>query len=168
MSTIRPLGFLGGIALTSGCATLFAGGPDRIPVSSNPSGAAVTVDGNLLGVTPMVVTLDRGSSQGVIRFEAAGYEPVVVQRTKEFNTIALLNNVMLLAWLIDLATENVKRFDSTSINVSLARSAQGAPGSVLVPGAPGTFAPPPPPAPVAPTSSVAPPASGGQPASATR
>ena len=70
---------------TTACATIVAGGPDRIPVASNPPGAAVIVDGVQVGVTPTEVTLDRTRGGGNIRIEMAGFAPVVIQRSKQIN-----------------------------------------------------------------------------------
>lgn len=107
------------IVCFAGCATLFASGPDSVQVASTPPGARVTVDGQEVGVTPTAVTLDRGRSQGNIRIEAPGYQPVTVMRSKSFNTTAILNCLNILFWVIDLATSNVNQFDTTPINVNL-------------------------------------------------
>jgi hypothetical protein len=137
--TATSLLALTGLAQT-GCATLFAGGPDTVQVTSNPPGARVNVDGRDVGVTPMVVTLDRDGNQGLIRLEAPGYQPAVVQRAKTFNTIAILNCLGVLGWIIDLATGNVKKFDDSPINVNLV------PGGAPPPGAYPTTPVAPPPA----------------------
>jgi len=67
----------------SGCATIMAGGPDRVPVSTNPPGATVFVDDIPAGQTPVMITLDRQHSRGVIRIELPGFEPVTVVRSKD-------------------------------------------------------------------------------------
>jgi hypothetical protein len=106
---------------TTACATIMAGGPDRVPVSSNPPGAAVFVDNVQVGVTPTTVTLDRGRSQGNIRIEMPGYAPVVIQRGKQINGWFWANLCVggLIGMVIDLVTGDVKRFDDTPIGVGL-------------------------------------------------
>ena len=125
------------LSLICGCATLFASGPDHVQVVSNPPGAQVYVDNVQVGVTPMTVALDRSKSQGNIRVEAPGYQPAITQRSKTFNTVAILNCVNVIFWVVDLVTANHQVFDSTAFNVNLV-PAGGAPG--------GYVAPPPPPA----------------------
>lgn len=127
----------------TGCATIMAGGPDRVPVSSNPPGAAVFVDNVQVGVTPTVVTLDRGRSQGNIRIEAPGYAPVVIQRGKQINGWFWGNLCLggLVGMVIDLVTGDVKRFDDTPIGVGLSPGPGGPPPMPMEP-PPG---PPPPP-----------------------
>ena len=53
--------------LATGCATIVAGGPDQVPVRTNPSGAYVYLDGQVVGRTPLVLTLDRSRTLGDIR-----------------------------------------------------------------------------------------------------
>lgn len=116
------------LAISTGCATLFASGPDHIPVQSNPPGAKVLVDNIQVGVTPMVVSLDRKNSHGTIRVEAPGFEPYVTQRNKSFQAVAILNCLGLVPWVVDLVTGNYEAFDSTNISVSLVPAGGGAPG----------------------------------------
>lgn len=105
----------------SGCATLFAGGPDTVMVQSNPPGARVFVDDQLVGQTPMAVTLDRGVSRGLIRVEADGYQPVIVQRSKVINGWFWANLCLggVIGMVIDAVTGDIKRFDDTPISVGL-------------------------------------------------
>jgi hypothetical protein len=116
-----------------------AGGPDRIPVNSNPPGAAVLVDGVQVGVTPTVVTLDREHGHGNIRIEMPGFAPVIIQRDKEINGWFWANLCLggLVGMVVDLVTGDVKRFDDTPIGVGL-MPAGGYPSPP-----PGAIAPPP-------------------------
>jgi hypothetical protein len=133
-------------SLVTGCATIMAGGPDKVPVTSSPSGAQVFVDNQLVGATPTVVILDRGRSQGNIRIEAAGYEPVVMTRVKTINGWFWANLCIggVIGIVIDLVTGDVKRFDDSGISVALVPSA-GAPAPMpAAPAAPPAYVPPPP------------------------
>ena len=65
-----PVGVVGALLLT-GCGTIFGSGPDLVPVSSEPNGAIVTLDGVQLGRTPCVVPVARRSS-GLLVIEAEG------------------------------------------------------------------------------------------------
>jgi hypothetical protein len=149
MSHKTAVGLACCVVLLGGCATLFASGPDKIPIQSNPAGARVTVDNLEVGVTPMVVTLDRKSSQGAIKIEAPGYQPYVTKRSKSFQSVALLNCLGLLPWVIDLATGNYEAFDDTGITANLVpggaapMAPPSPPPGVMVPPSPPAMAPPP-------------------------
>jgi hypothetical protein len=109
------------LGATSGCATIMAGGPDRVPVSTNPPGATVFVDNVPVGTTPMMVTLDRERSLGVIRIELPGFMPVTMVRTKSWNGWFWVNILCtgLIGLVIDLATGDYKTFDDLPIQVGL-------------------------------------------------
>jgi hypothetical protein len=130
---------------TMGCATIVAGGPDRIPVHSNPPGAAVILDGVQVGVTPMEVTLDRTRGGGNIRIEMAGFAPVTVQRTKSINGWFWASFCLggVIGMLIDYSTGNMNKFDDTPIAVGLSPM----PGGPMPGMAPGPMQGPPPPPP---------------------
>ncbi|MGM0558188.1 MAG: PEGA domain-containing protein [Myxococcota bacterium] len=103
----------------SGCATLIDPGPDRVSVNSNPSGAQVYVNGDRVGTTPTTVSLDRNES-GRIRIEKSGYEPVLVERSKKFNSW-VIGSICLGIWpiVIDMATDNHEKFETSPVNVTL-------------------------------------------------
>ena len=147
------------IAVTaSGCATIFAGGPDHVPVSTNPPGATVFVDNVPVGTTPMMVTLNRDHSGGVIRIEMAGFAPVTVVRAKDIQGWFWVNVCLLslLGVIVDVATGDFKAFDDTPIAIGLT-PAYG-------PGAPAPYPPQPPPGyPLAPQPGYPPPPPAGYP-----
>jgi len=135
------------VTALSGCATIMAGGPDHIPVNTNPPGAAVYVDNMLVGQTPMVVTLNREHSAGVIRLEAPGYAPLTVVRGKNINGWFWVNicTTGLVGIVIDLVTGDVKAFDDTAINVGMTPGYGPPPPGGMPPGpppGPGTAPPP--------------------------
>ena len=106
-----------------GCATLFAPGPDMVPVRSTPSGAAVYLDDIEAGRTPCIVAVAR-SSEGRFRFELAGYEPVTIERDKVCNGLTALNLLggfitMPLFFAIDAMTGNIGKYSTKPIHVEL-------------------------------------------------
>lgn len=140
----------------SGCATIMAGGPDRIPVSTNPPGATVFVDNIPVGQTPVMVTLDRQHSSGVIRIELPGFAPVAIVRTTSINGWFWANLCFggLIGIVVDLVTGDIKAFDDSPIAIGLTPAygppppgayPQGPPGPPPA-APPGGYAPPPPPA----------------------
>jgi hypothetical protein len=116
------LGLLIAVAVAaSGCATIFAGGPDHVPIATNPPGATVFVDNVPVGQTPVMVTLDRQRNLGVIRIELAGFAPIAIVRAKSINgwfwaSVCLTG---LVGIVVDLITGDVKAFDDAPINIGL-------------------------------------------------
>jgi hypothetical protein len=113
------------VALGSGaCATVMSSGPDRVSVTTNPSGATVFVDNKEKGKTPVVVALDRKNSNGRFRLELPGFEPVDVARAKGINGW-FWGNILLggiIGMVVDAASGNIHKFDDEPIAVGLTRS----------------------------------------------
>src|SRR5215510_11551864 len=105
----------------AGCATIMAGGPDRVPVATNPPGATVFVDNVPVGTTPMIATLDRKRGVGLIRVEMPGFAPAVVVRTQRINGWFWPNIVLtgMIGIVVDLLTGNIKSFDDKPISLGL-------------------------------------------------
>jgi len=116
------------LALT-GCATLFAGGPDYVPVSTNPPGAWVYYNGQPVGQTPTTVLLERGRP-AQIQIAMQGFQPVVFERQSDVNGWFFANILWFYAvvpWVIDLVDGDWRRFDDTPIAIGLTPLAGGAP-----------------------------------------
>lgn len=137
---MRPLALALLLAFT-GCATIMAGGPDHIPVSTNPPGATVFVDNVPVGQTPVMVALDRQHNSGLIRIEMPGFVPVAIVRGKNINGWFWANLCIggLIGIVVDIVTGDVKAFDDGPIAIGLT-PAYGAPPA-------GPYAPQPIPAP---------------------
>lgn len=124
MRTNRALAFLALIAPAAmGCATLFAPGPDMVPVYSNPSGAVVFLDKIEVGRTPCLVAVPR-SSEGVFTLERVGYETATVDRDKVCNGLTALNilgGVYLgpAFFLIDVISGSIGKYSTQPIHVEL-------------------------------------------------
>ena len=152
-STGFALGLL--VCAISGCATIMAGGPDHVPVATNPPGATVLVDNVPVGQTPMLVALDRQRSTGQIRIEAPGFMPVTLSRKKTINgwfwvSVCLTGAVGVI---VDVVSGDIKQFDDAPISIALVpASGVPAPGNAPPPGYP-----PPRYAPVAPPPGAPPP-----------
>ena len=75
---LRPLlaGMLcAALLLAPGCASIFTPGAERpVRVESDPTGADVLVNGELRGVTPLIVKVDRRDVHDVV-VALEGYEP---------------------------------------------------------------------------------------------
>lgn len=113
----------------AGCATIFAPGPDLVPVDSDPGGARVFLDGRLVGQTPTIVVVQRRDA-GILRVELDGYEPLTLDIDKEFNPPTLLNVFLMPAfWVgfaVDAITQDIGRYPDDPVFVRLvARYADG-------------------------------------------
>ena len=61
------------LLLANGCATIVHGTNQQVSISSNPSGAAVRVNGQYYGTTPLVLNLRRKEIH-IVQLEMAGYD----------------------------------------------------------------------------------------------
>ncbi|MEO6776316.1 MAG: PEGA domain-containing protein [Kofleriaceae bacterium] len=117
------------LSVVSGCATLFAGGPDYVPVSTNPPGAWVYYNGQPVGQTPMTVALERGRP-AQIQIALQGFQPLVFERESEINGWFFANLLWvytIVPWVIDLVDGDWRRFDDTPIAIGLTPLAGGPP-----------------------------------------
>jgi hypothetical protein len=91
-------------ALSGSCATIIHGSSQDLAISSNPSGATVTVDGQPAGKTPVIAKLGRGDTHK-IRIELPGYEPYETAVTKSVSGWVWGN--VLFGGLIGLAVDAI-------------------------------------------------------------
>ena len=86
----------------TGCATIVKGTTQTIPVSSDPSGADVTLDGLLYGQTPTTLEVKRKRNHLVV-IEKTGFSPKSVPITKNVGG-AVWGNILaggLIGWGVD-------------------------------------------------------------------
>ena len=78
--------------LFQSCATIGRGTYQKIPVTSNPSGAKVIVEEEEMGYTPLNLTLKRKKGH-IIRIERQGYNPVVINTTRatSFSSVVMMS-----------------------------------------------------------------------------
>jgi len=87
---------------TSGCATIVKGTTQDIPISSDPAGARITIDGRPSGTTPTKVTMDRKHSH-MVTLEAENYEVENIAVTNSMGG-AVAGNIIaggLVGWGVD-------------------------------------------------------------------
>ncbi|MGH7529365.1 MAG: PEGA domain-containing protein [Gemmatimonadales bacterium] len=68
--------------VVAACATIMHGTSQEVPISSQPTGASVTVDGNLIGTTPVGAKLSRKSSHRIV-LTLEGYQPFEIMTTRK-------------------------------------------------------------------------------------
>ncbi|NPA87066.1 PEGA domain-containing protein [Caminibacter pacificus] len=71
-------------------ATIIHGTTQNITVDSDPEGAKVYVDGQLMGTTPTTLTLKKSKFK-TITIRKKCYKPVTISLQKTFDPVALLN-----------------------------------------------------------------------------
>jgi hypothetical protein len=79
------------------CATIGMGTSQEIPVTSNPAGAKIIVDGKEMGNSPITLKLKRYKSHN-IRIEKQGYNPFEVIITRRISLVlfsSLIGNYLL-------------------------------------------------------------------------
>ena len=113
-----------------GCASIVAGGPDLVPVNSNPAGAQVKLDGVSIGKTPLLAAFDR-TCEGVLMLELEGYEPKTVDVEKVPNGWFFGNLLWAPIWpvvpvgmIVDLCASNQGKYSTAPIFVELKRRSQ--------------------------------------------
>lgn len=78
----QVLGVIATVIALAGCATIIHGTSEQIGIGSTPSGAKVTVGGELLGTTPLIANLKRGDNH-TVKIELKGYLPYETTLTKK-------------------------------------------------------------------------------------
>lgn len=105
--------------ISSGCATILQPGPDKVMVSSEPSGARVYLDGQPWGTTPMMLAIPR-DSEGVIKVEKAGYEPWMVDRDKVVAGWVFLDLFTYgIGFIVDFVTHNQGKYKEEPVHAVL-------------------------------------------------
>ena len=77
------------------CATIIRGTSQEIPVTSNPQGAKIIVDGEEIGYAPLILKLKRKKKSQVIRTEKPGYNPLEIRITRKTSVGPNIGNFLL-------------------------------------------------------------------------
>ena len=91
--------------VVAACATIMHGTSQEVPISSQPTGATVTVDGKLVGTTPVGVRLPRKSSHRIV-VTLEGYQPFEILTTRKTSGWVWGNLVFggLIGLVVDAST----------------------------------------------------------------
>lgn len=90
--------------LLAGCATIIHGTTQKVGISSNPSGANVTVDNKPLGSTPVFADLSR-KDEHIVSITLPGYQKADLTITK--STSGWVWGNVLFGGLIGLAVDAI-------------------------------------------------------------
>jgi hypothetical protein len=69
------------LLFTQACGTIMQGTTQQVGISSNPSNASVTINGQNHGNTPMIIDLKRKDSH-MVRIQLDGYQPYETNLTR--------------------------------------------------------------------------------------
>jgi hypothetical protein len=106
----------------SSCATIFSGTKDRIYFTTNVPGARVLIDGVEVCKTPCNENITRKIGESQIEFKLEGYETKVINLSKSFNVVSILNFGNLIGWGIDIATGAVFKYDKKAYDIELSKN----------------------------------------------
>ncbi len=116
-----PLCLLIGLApVLSGCATIIDGTSQKVSFSSNPSNAVVTVDGRVVGNTPLTDDLSKKDTH-TVKINLDGYHPYEITLIKKVNSWVWGNIVFggLLGLGVDALTGGLYELTPSQVNADL-------------------------------------------------
>jgi PEGA domain len=110
-------------ALVVACATIMHGTSQNVGVNSQPSGAAVTVDSQAVGVTPVAAKLER-KKQHRISVTLAGYQPFEMVTTRKTSGWVWGNIVFggLIGLIVDASSGGLYDVRPEQVNAQLAHT----------------------------------------------
>ncbi|MBI5021245.1 MAG: PEGA domain-containing protein [Ignavibacteriales bacterium] len=108
------------VMLFSGCATIFKGSTEKVDISSEPGGAKIYVNGNLMGKTPLQIKLQSAKTY-YFEFAKEGYEKRTVIVTNSVGAGWIVLDVIfgLFPVVIDAATGCWYSLDDNNVRAVL-------------------------------------------------
>jgi hypothetical protein len=78
------------VFLMAGCASVLKGTQQDVKFDSNPEGAQVFIDGDLMGETPLTLNLKKNKYDNIM-VKREGYETQNIPLEKKFDGVAIFN-----------------------------------------------------------------------------
>jgi len=116
---LRNLFFLTPVIVLAGCATVFTPSHDPVTINSVPGGAAVFMDGNRVGKTPLTFPVKRQLTPPRIEVKNEGYHTQTILMQNQFNGVALLNIFFWPGFIVDAATGTLMKASQFTYEVEL-------------------------------------------------
>ena len=106
--------------MTSGCATIMHGSTQDISISSVPTNASVTINGNSRGETPLLISLNRKENHSV-SIHLDGYEKYETYLTRSTSGWIFGNIIFggLIGLVVDAATGSIYKLSPETISTQL-------------------------------------------------
>ncbi len=110
------------LAITS-CCTIINGSTQQLSVSSTPTAAKVTIDGQDLGYTPFIATLKRKNNH-TVKVELEGYLPYEISLSRKVDGWLAGNIVFggLIGIAIDALTGSMYKLSPGQLDAQLTKS----------------------------------------------
>ena len=112
------------LLFTQACGTIMQGTTQQVGISSNPSNASVTINGQNHGNTPMIIDLKRKDSH-MVRIQLDGYQPYETNLTRSTSGWVWGNIVFggLIGLVVDASAGGMYKLTPEQIDSEL-RSSQ--------------------------------------------
>ena len=106
-----------------GCATIHSGRSQLVSINSTPQGASVTIDGVVMGNTPLYADLERKKGH-VVQINLEGYQPFQITLTRAKNGWIWGNVISfgLVGVVVDVITGAVYKLEPEQVSAVMARS----------------------------------------------
>jgi len=98
------------VFLFQNCAIIIKGTSQKIPVTSNPAGAKIIVDGEEIGYAPLNLKLKKKKSH-IVRIEKSGYNPFEVRIVRKTSKAHILRNLLLGGSMVSVCAIGFFRSD---------------------------------------------------------
>lgn len=120
MKVLATLLAVATLALSTGCATILKGKYQSLSVMSDPSDARVTINGSLVGKTP-VVTRVNGAKEQVIEVAKDGYAKRTMIVTTSVGAGWIIADVLcgVIPLIVDAVTGDWNSLDNSNVSVAL-------------------------------------------------
>jgi len=108
------------LLLFPSCATIFKGTGSKLDLSSNPQGAQVFINGNLMGETPVRIKLESKQTYS-IEFKKAGYATKTINIQNHVGAGWIILDILggLIPIIVDAATGAWYDLDQKNVNAIL-------------------------------------------------
>ena len=108
------------VLLLASCATIFKGSTQRVNFGSDPSGAKVYVNGQLMGSTPLELKLQSKQSYS-IEFRKEGFQNKTVLIANSVGAGWVILDILLgfIPVIVDAITGDWMYLDQTNVNAAL-------------------------------------------------
>jgi hypothetical protein len=103
-----------------GCGAIFSGGPDPVNFGSKPEGAAVIVNGQGMGTTPVTLKLEPNKTY-MITYQKEGFQDATVTLNSHVQAGYVVLDILVgvIGVAVDAATGDWKAFDQGQYYVEL-------------------------------------------------
>jgi len=113
------------VLLFNGCALIFKGTSEKVSFSSEPSGAKVYVNGQLMGNTPFELKLESKKTY-TIEFKKDGYESKTVHISNSVGAGYIILDILFgfVPIIVDAATGAWYTLDQDNVNAVLEKQSR--------------------------------------------